>query len=43
MNWIDALPWIEFWGATLLVLCALYGWFAVLNYANRFLKRRWYK
>ena len=42
MNWIEALPYLQFWGITLLVLFALYGWVAVLDYllANWFRKRR---
>jgi len=42
MNWIEALPYLQFWGVTLLVFFALYSWFAALDYllANWFRKRR---
>ena len=41
MNWIDALPYLQFWGGTLLVLFALYGWVAVIDLLVKcFLKKR---
>jgi len=42
MNWIEALPYLQFWGVTLLVLLGLYGWLGVIDrlLVKYFLKKR---
>jgi len=42
MIWIEALPYLQFWGGTFLVLLVLYGWLAVIDrlLVKCFLKKR---